>query len=560
MSARAKGAAAEPLVQPEVDRRGPGSRRRRIWKAVLALAIGFALVLPALELGLRFLVLGDSALARRLGWRLRQPAYFADSNVDDDYWKLQYLLLPADKKGPGPGPDAECGWVGYDVRPGTYGHVRAGDVRGRRPVLLYGDSYAACVTPPEQCFEGILDRSDLGHRYFLVNYGVGGYGVDQELLLLRKSIDAWKDQDPIVVLSFLVDDDFDRDILTFRCWPKPKFAVEGDRLVDGGPVDTDPDRYLAEHPPSIRSYLLRYLTYRQGMLPARLQWYLRRGTFRNEEKIELGRKLLAAMHEELASRGIEHFFLAFHGEAGVSGAEGVRWADDLVETTARDLGVPLVTTRPYLLAASDGSVEQAKRYFGGSPRMFGHYNPMGNLIAFEALRAGIEKRFGEFDPGVVAAAIARTPLLESPDDVLSNVLGHTARIRTHGASGLVRESQVAYPPFDPAANTPYLLARPGEDGPSELLILLEGETRHFRGRAIGIDRQEDSRSSAPLLLTLRLDGHEVMRTEVPWHPDGVDLDVPLEGAERLEILVDRAKPGSGDAWVHIAGARLESPP
>jgi hypothetical protein len=548
------------LVQPEVDRSGPENRRRRFGKAILALSIGFLLVPPLLELGIRFLVLGDSALARRLGGGLRRAEYFADSNVDDDYWKLQYRFLPEDKKGAAASADAECGWTGDYVRPGTYEHALASEVRGRRPVLLYGDSFAACATEPEQCFQGILERSDLADRYCLVNYGVGGYGLDQVCLLLRKTLAAWKDQHPIVVISFLLDNDFDRDVLTFRCWPKPRFELDGDRLVSTAPVDPDPERYLAEHPVAIRSYLLRYLTYRSGMLPARCQWYLRRGSLRNEEKVALGRRILAEIHAELESRGIEHFFLGFHGQGGVAGAEGVRWAEELAEGAAKDLGVPLVTTRPYLLAAARGSVEQANRYFGGSPRLIGHYNPMGNLVAFEALRAGIEKRFGAFDPSSVEKAIAATPLLEGPEDVLATAFGHTARIRTHGKSGLVRLSHVSYPPFDPAANALYVLARPGEEGASELLVAVEGEERHFRGRAVGIEPPRGEGARAPLVLTVRLDAREVLRSEVPYHPGGIDLDVPLAGAEKLEILVESSGPGPGGAWVHIADARLESPP
>lgn len=531
------------------------SRTRRFGKAVLALSIGFALVLPLLELGIRFLVLGDSALARRLGESLRKPEYFADSNVDDDYWKLQYLFLPSGKKGPAVNADPECGWTGDYVQPGTYEHARAADVRGRRPVLLYGDSYAACATDAEACFQGILERSDLAEKYCLVNYGVGGYGLDQVCLLIRKTIDAWKSQDPIVVISFLVDNDFDRDILTFRCWPKPRFAIEGDRLVASGPLVTDPDRYLEENPPSIRSYLLRYLTYRKGMLPSSWQWYLRRGSLKNEEKIALGRRILEEIHSELESRGVEHFFLSFHGEAGVAKSEGTRWADELVEGASRELGVPLVETRPYLLAAANGSLEQANRYFGGAPKLFGHYNEMGNLIAFEALRAGIERRFGEVDPGALEAALAASPLLEAPGDVLATVFGHPARIRTRGASGLVRASHVSYPPFDPAANSLYLLLRPGEEGPTELTIDVDGEKRHFRGRASGVARKGAEESL--LLLTVRLDGREVVRGQVPYYPGQIDLDVPLESAKRLEIVVEGPEPRTGESWVHIADARLQ---
>jgi hypothetical protein len=256
---------------------------------------------------------------------------------------------------------------------------------------------------------------------------------------------------------------------------------------------------------------------------------------------------------------MEHFFLSFAGQAAVDQVEGIRWAEDLVESTAKDLDTPLVSTRPYLLAAARGSIEQANRYFGGSPKLFGHYNPMGNLVAFEALRAGIEKRFGPIDPEAVETAIARTPVLEAPGDVLGTVFGHTARIRAPGKDGIVRISRVSYAPFDRSKDTPYLLARPGEEGPAELLIVVEGEQRHFRGRAIGVGRRKPDGSLEPLVLTVRVDGREVLRSEVPYHPGGIDLDVPLFGATRLEILVDRSHPGPGAAWVHIADARLEAP-
>jgi hypothetical protein len=52
----------------------------------------------------------------------------------------------------------------------------------------------------------------------------------------------------------------------------------------------------------------------------------------------------------------------------------------------------------------------------------------------------------------------------------------------------------------------------------------------------------------------------VLPDQLPdYHPGGIDLDVPLFGATRLEILVDRSHPGPGAAWVHVADARLEAP-
>ena len=63
--------------------------------------------------------------------------------------------------------------------------------------------------------------------------------------------------------------------------------------------------------------------------------------------------------------------------------------------------------------------------------------------------------------------------------------------------------------------------------------------------------------SGPLVITVRLDGRGGLRTEVPHHPEGIDLDLPLGGAKRLEIVVEEPGQRTGQSWVHIADARLQ---
>ena len=49
----------------------------------------------------------------------------------------------------------------------------------------------------------------------------------------------------------------DRSILTVREAPKPYFEVDGGELVSKGvPIDSDTERWFAEHPPAIGSYLV----------------------------------------------------------------------------------------------------------------------------------------------------------------------------------------------------------------------------------------------------------------------------------------------------------------
>ena len=545
-------------------KQGRGRRRRRRRRALLGLLLGLVLVVPILELGIRFLVLGDSGVARRLGAGLRRAENFADPRTDEDYWKLQYLFLDPQEQGPANHPDPVCGWTGYAVRDGTYEHLYAKELRGRRPVLLYGDSFAACNTEPDQCFQGILERSDLADRYVLVNYGVGGYGVDQIHLLIRQSIELWRGKDPIVVVSFLVDDDFNRNVLPFRCWPKPRFRIEKGELVPPGPVETDPDAWLEAHPPSIGSYLLRHLAHRRGLLPKRIQERLQPRFDDQAERKALGRALLEAIDADLRSRGIEYFLLAFHGEAGLDETPDTRWSERLVEETARDLRVPLMTTRPYLLAAAEGDRARARRFFGGAPKLVGHYNTMGNLVAFEALRAGLEGRFGEVDPSRVLDILANLPFDDADQRVVATMFGCNAIVRTRGRTGLARISRTPYPPFapdegsDPPSIREYLMLRTGEQGPTQVLVVVDGAQRRFRGRATSVARADLESPPEPLVLAIRVGGRLAWSGTVPFHPDGVDLDVDVSGAEHFEIAVERTGPDPASAWTHVAGARLEA--
>jgi hypothetical protein len=553
MTARPDAAERAPL-QPESTR---GRRKRRLRNALLALLLGCALVVPALEIGLRFFLFSDSRLARTLGADLRRPEYFADSNSDDDYWKLQYLLLDPSQQGPANVPDPECGWARYSEQQENDVHLLAPDLAGRRPILLYGDSFAACNTSPEDCFQAILERSDLAKRYCLINYGTGGYGVDQMYLLIRRTIDPWKDLDPIVVVSFLVDNDFDRDVLAFRCWPKPRLSIAGDRLVSSGPVIVDPEEYLARNPIRIRSYLGRFLTFRPHALPRSWQKDLRRRFDRQAEKVALGRKILEEIHRELESRGVRHFFLAFQGEGNVAQSATCRWAEDLVDETASALGVPVIRTRPFLLAAADGMPEKTARFFGGSAKLYGHYNDLGNLVAFEALRAGIEGKFDPIDTSSMGAVL-RSKLLEGSDrQVASTLFGRDSKVRLRGKTGFVRSSSMPYPPFDAVPKQPYLLLRAGEYGPTEVRVTVDGGSRRLRGKAMSVARPKLTYRPRALILSVRVDGRIVVHERLPFAPRGLDLDVDLSGAKELELVAENTDSDPAVAWIHIEDARLE---
>ena len=119
---------------------------------------------------------------------LRDPAFYAiypqDPNEDfynDDFWKLNYLFNRSfDLKKPNP----LLGWTGFFDRE-TYVHWYEDTTGKRRPVLLFGDSFAMCIDSVE-CFDEYLNSDTLfSDSNVLYNYGVGGYGVDQIQMLMK---------------------------------------------------------------------------------------------------------------------------------------------------------------------------------------------------------------------------------------------------------------------------------------------------------------------------------------------------------------------------------------
>jgi hypothetical protein len=97
---------------------------------------------------------------------------------------------------------------------------------GRRIVFL-GDSFvesAACSSDTLTAKVETLTGIDT------LNYGVGGYGVDQIFLSFRRLVPGC-DRSDCLFLVGLIREDFDRMLLTVRTSPKPWFTIRDDKLV-----------------------------------------------------------------------------------------------------------------------------------------------------------------------------------------------------------------------------------------------------------------------------------------------------------------------------------------
>lgn len=359
----------------------------RWFRRLAALALGLILACAATELALRWLVLSDSALAVRWGARLRRADYYAP-NTEDAFWKLACRFDHAQADAAALA-DPLLGWRNERIDE-AHAHADAAHLGERRPILLYGDSFAEGVLPESDSFQGLCERSPLSASHALLNYGVGGFGLDQMLLLSRDTLGRWRAREPVALVAILVDDDLERCRLGFRSGPKPRFRVEQGALLEPEPLQTRVPLYLEQHPIGIQSYLWRLACFAPGVLPAGLQNALRGDTRHLEEQRELAAALVRETCRTLRAGAPRAALLLMHGRGSLVCARGALWQEELVLRIAAEEGLPVLETRPALLAAVGEQAQRIGELYIQRGSGVGHWNRAGNLAVFEVLRAFVE--------------------------------------------------------------------------------------------------------------------------------------------------------------------------
>lgn len=169
--------------------------------------------------------------------------------------------------------DSTLGWF---PRANTHSRVRASRAftvvhnsagfrdREHRPgepagVFFLGDSFVwgYDVDAPERFTDKLQERHPEWNIY---NFGVSGYGTDQEYLLLQEWFEACRPR--VVFLIFCTEtDDLDNSTnVRYGGYYKPYCTVAGTRLeLHGIPVPRGDRVWLSEHPRLAHSYLVRLL-------------------------------------------------------------------------------------------------------------------------------------------------------------------------------------------------------------------------------------------------------------------------------------------------------------
>jgi GDSL-like lipase/acylhydrolase family protein len=211
----------------------------------------------------------------------------------------------------------------------------AGRRPGLRRIVVVGDSFTFGEGVGDgETFPSRL-QARLGSGAEVINLGVHGYGHDQMLIHLRE--EGMRYAPDVVVLGFYADD-VARNVLAFRDYAKPRFALRDASLVlTGSPVPT-PAEVLAREP--FRSHLLELLA---------MAWRSSHRTVRpTTDEVHLMATILDAMRRTAESGGARFVVvdlppvaeIALPGEPGPSEA--------LMVAHAASRGLPLCRTRSEL--------------------------------------------------------------------------------------------------------------------------------------------------------------------------------------------------------------------
>lgn len=186
-------------------------------RKIALLGVSLALTLGPLEVGVR--------IFRPVGSE-RQPAFRMDETIGWVWAPNQHGLYQMNYRAPEIRTRFETNSLGMRDREYAF------EKRGKLRVLALGDSFTqGWGVEGQEAFPKVLESQFL-QDVEVWNLGVVGYSTDQELELLRKTIEKAKPD--FVVLAFYENDIADntrRQSLWYPKYKKPLFELHGDSLV-----------------------------------------------------------------------------------------------------------------------------------------------------------------------------------------------------------------------------------------------------------------------------------------------------------------------------------------
>jgi hypothetical protein len=520
----------------------PAKPSRRWRKRALAASIALILFLLAGEGFLRLAVFSSWARGMPQLTRWCEPSLWGDPQYDDNYWITRAYLIDRESRLDSGGHHPEIGWGAPLFDSSTFRHLQEAEIHGRRPILLYGDSYAQCNTSAAACWQGILQRSALFPHAFVLNYGVGGYGADQVLLLMERSIDLYAERAPLVVVALMVDDDFDRAALSVRGRPKPRMHLENGRLSAQFELAQNNAAFFRGGGPLGRGSLLAAL-WRYQFPRLFRRWEQRRTLARDLERQALSRAILQRMAEVVGARKLPLVFVVFNHYPSLMDPAMSGWREPLLVEEAARLGVPCLVPREGILAKAKQRGLDPVDLYGGTPELEGHWNELGNEIVFDELFRTLLPHLG-LQPAV------REALERAPSEQFLNAFPSFEAFEPllRGSLAAVRYEVGRWQPFMSMEEVPRLILRVGEEGPVEAQWDLGGALLGLRFRTTFFPLNEVPPSGA-VRLELFGDDRSLLQRQLLRDGPSENIMIDLRGVQRLRLVVGDGGDGHEGDWL-----------
>lgn len=408
--------------------------------------VGSTAAVLAAELALRAVLFANSSTLNQLSDGFRTPDNYAKPTEDDLWWLLHFVWSDRSAQLP-PNGHPRFGWTNGRFDAETMAHederlLSASQNGTRHPILLFGDSFSMCLTPTEECFEGLIEGLPLQRDARVLNYGVGGYGFDQthmvataalEALAARPEYQAGLVPAPVVAIG-LIPDDLDRMALALRDYVKPRYTLEDGQLVRHPAEPANTRAFLERQGLGRRSWLVQHAIYASG-----LGNRIRRARRDRHRALRgaLAEHLVGDLVARLDGMGIEHFFLLMPELRDLDDGRG-DWQEVRMREIVEAQGSRLVDARgDFERHMAEQNLVSADYFGAEGPPLYGHYNALGNAVATATLLRGLA---GENDAGPPLAdpalgPAARVSLARLRDDLSQRGTALTEQDPAPAASG-----------------------------------------------------------------------------------------------------------------------------
>ena len=287
-------------------------------------------------------------------------------------------------------------------------------------IAVLGDSYTQAIQVPyDKTFCAVAERqlrrctSFSGRRVQVLDFGVDGYGTEQEAITLDRQAFAYA-PDIVVLAAFLGNDIRNNSVVLEGNQCRPFVVIRGGKLVPAGPFDDSR---------AFRLWCMARFDYRDAALPALFKnaWQILTAERRiptpaspveaainyNIYKPPADRAwrhawhvteaLIAAMHDDVSRHGAR--FLAVTLDTGIQvwpnprvrenfmkhrGLTDLFYPDKRIQQLGKRMGFEVLTLAPELQQYAQAH-HVFLHGFSNTPMGFGHWNELGHRLAGELI-------------------------------------------------------------------------------------------------------------------------------------------------------------------------------